>query len=164
MNDTRATGNNAEYLPKGLYNIPLFLVDQFYPLTWPSNLSVSWPYWPIWSPPFSNRNHRHQSEVFLHHFSPPLPPNLSDTWCSFSHSFNQYLLSTSSGCTKVNETMPWPWRRGRDKVLHYSTVSVRLRMHTCCRVEGWPWAESSTLWVLITWRRWVTTLLLGHLL
>lgn len=65
-----------------------FLVDQFYPFIWPSNLPKTWPYWPTWSPLFI-MNHRLYSvrSVSLslpHLFSYPL-----DTWYSFPHSLNQ---------------------------------------------------------------------------
>ena len=117
------------------HKISLFPVDQFCPFTWPSNLSVSWPSWRTWSSPFTNVNHRFQSGMFLHHFpTSPLTPQTPGA-PSRVHSI-KYLLSSSSGDTKMKETMPLPWRRGREKLLHYSTVSTLLIMPRCSRVEG----------------------------
>lgn len=131
LNDTRATGNNAECLPKGLYiSLPS---KSILPFTWPSSLSITWAYWPIWSPPFTNMSF--SQECFF--ITPPpflLTPQTPGA-PSHIHSI-KYLLSTSSGDTKMNEVMPWPWRKGKKKLLHYSTVSVLLTMHRCCRVGG----------------------------
>lgn len=44
MNDTRATENKGQCLPKAYITSLSFPVDQFYPFTWPSNLPKTWPY------------------------------------------------------------------------------------------------------------------------